>query len=68
MGEVDKTLEKSASEMVVHPGPVYYRCLFHVQKVTGGWRPVIELLAMLLLLPLVWRWLFVYRDRSGKVT
>ena len=53
-------LGKNTLEMVVHPGSVYYRCLFLVQKVTGGWKPTIELLAMLLLLSLVWRWLCWY--------
>ena len=41
--EVDKILEKGALEIVDPPGPGYYSRLFLVQKVTGGWRPVMDL-------------------------
>ena len=34
---------KDALEIVLDPGPGFYSCLFLVEKVTGGWRPVIDL-------------------------
>ena len=41
--EVSKMLMKGAVEMVPQPGPGFYSCLFLMLKVTGGWRPVIDL-------------------------
>ena len=43
--EVDRMLGKGALELVEHPGPGYYSHLFLVQKVTGGWWPVIDVVA-----------------------
>ena len=36
-------LSKDALEIVFDPGPGFYSRLFLVEKVTGGWRPVIDL-------------------------
>ena len=36
-------LSKDALEIVLDPGPGFYSSLFLVEKVTGGWRPVIDL-------------------------
>ena len=36
-------LAKDALEIVLDPGPGFYSRLFLVEKVTGGWRPVIDL-------------------------
>ena len=36
-------LAKGALEIVLDPGPGFYSRLFLVEKVTGGWRPVIDL-------------------------
>ena len=36
-------LSKDALEIVIDPGPGFYSRLFLVEKVTGGWRPVIDL-------------------------
>ena len=41
--EVEKMLSKDALEIVLDPGPGFYSSLFLVEKVTGGWRPVIDL-------------------------
>ena len=41
--EVTKTFLKGAVEPVDQPGPGYYSWLFLVEKLTGGWRPVIDL-------------------------
>ena len=41
--EVEKMLSKDALEIVLDPGPGFYSHLFLVEKVTGGWRPVIDL-------------------------
>ena len=41
--EVEKILSKDALEIVLDPGPGFYSRLFLVEKVTGGWRPVIDL-------------------------
>ena len=34
---------KGALEIVPDPDPGFYSCLFLVEKVSGGWRPVIDL-------------------------
>ena len=44
--EVNKTLLKGAVELVEQPEPGFYSQLFLVEKVTGGWRPVINLLSL----------------------
>ena len=36
-------LSKDALEIVLDPGPGFYSRLFLVEKVIGGWRPVIDL-------------------------
>ena len=36
-------LSKDALEIVLDPGPGFYSRLFLVEKVTGGWRPMIDL-------------------------
>ena len=36
-------LAKDALEILLDPGPGFYSRLFLVEKVTGGWRPVIDL-------------------------
>ena len=36
-------LLKGAVEIIQQPGPGFYSCLFLVEKVKGGWRPVIDL-------------------------
>ena len=36
-------LSKDALTIVLDPGPGFYSRLFLVEKVTGGWRPVIDL-------------------------
>ena len=41
--EVEKMLSKDALEIVLDPGPGFYSRLFLVEKVTGGWRPMIDL-------------------------
>ena len=41
--EHEKMLAKDALEIVLDRGPGFYSCLFLVEKVTGGWRPVIDL-------------------------
>ena len=41
--EVSKMLQKGALEPVDKPGPGFYSRLLLVEKVTGGWRPVIDL-------------------------
>ena len=41
--EVSKMLQKGALEPVDQPGPGFYSWLFLVEKVTGAWRPVIDL-------------------------
>ena len=44
--EVDKMLQKGAVELVDQPGLGYYSRLFLVEKVTEGWRSVIDLSAL----------------------
>ena len=44
--EVNKMLAKCTMEVVDHLGLGFYSSLFLVQKVTGGWHPVIGLLAL----------------------
>ena len=39
-------LQKGALEPVDQPGPGFYSRLYLVEKVMGGWRPVIDLLAL----------------------
>ena len=41
--EFEKMLSKDALEIVLDPGPGFYSRHFLVEKVTGGWRPVIDL-------------------------
>ena len=41
--EVEAMLAKGALEIARDPGPGFYSRLFLVEKVTGGWRPVIDL-------------------------
>ena len=41
--EVSKMLQKGTLEVVDQPGPGFYSRLFLVQKVTGDWRPIIDL-------------------------
>ena len=41
--EVEKMLSMNAVEIVLDPGPGFYSRLFLVKKVTGGWRPMIDL-------------------------
>ena len=41
--EVENMLSKNALEIVLDPGPGFYSRLFLVEKVTGSWRPVIDL-------------------------
>ena len=41
--EIEKMLAKGALEIVLDPGPGFYSRLFLVEKMTGGWRPVIDL-------------------------
>ena len=41
--EIEKMLAKGVLEIVPDPGPGFYSRLFLVEKVTGGWRPVIDL-------------------------
>ena len=41
--EVEKMLSKDALEIVLNLGPGFYSHLFLVEKVSGGWRPVIDL-------------------------
>ena len=41
--EVEAMLAKGALEIALDPGPGFYSCLFLVEKVSGGWRPVISL-------------------------
>ena len=41
--EVKKMLSKDALEIVLDLGPGFYSRLFLVEKVMGGWRPVIDL-------------------------
>ena len=41
--EIERMLAKGALEIVLDPGPCFYSRLFLVEKVTGGWRPVIDL-------------------------
>ena len=41
--EIKKMLAKDALEIVLDPGPGFYSRLFLVEKVTGGWRPMIDL-------------------------
>ena len=41
--EVETMISKGALERVPDPGPGFYSHLFLVEKVSGGWRPVIEL-------------------------
>ena len=41
--EVEGTLAKGALEIARDPGPGFYSRLFLVEKVYGGWRPVIDL-------------------------
>ena len=36
-------LSKDALEIVLNPDPGFYSRLFLVEKVTGGWRPVVGL-------------------------
>ena len=36
-------LSKDALEIVLDPGPGFYSRLFLVEKVTGGWGPMIDL-------------------------
>ena len=43
---VSKMLQKGVLEPVDHPSPSFYSCLFIVEKVTEGWRPVIDLSAL----------------------
>ena len=43
--EVNET-QKGTLEIVDQPGPGFYSCLFLMEKVTGGWRPVIDLSAL----------------------
>ena len=42
--EIDGMLAKGASEIARDPGPGFYSRLFLVEKASGGWRPVIDLL------------------------
>ena len=42
--EVEAMLAKGALEIARDPGPGFYSRLFLVEKATGGWRPVIDLL------------------------
>ena len=44
--EVNKMLLKGAVELVEQPGPGFYSRLFLVEKMTGGLRPVIDLLSL----------------------
>ena len=44
--EVDKMPGKGFVELLKHPVPGYYSCLFLVQKVTRGWRLLIGLSAL----------------------
>ena len=39
-------LGKDIVEVVDIPGLVYHSLLFQVQKVTGGWKPVVDLAAL----------------------
>ena len=41
--EIEKMLSKDAPEIVLDLGPGFYSRLFLVEKVTGSWRPVIDL-------------------------
>ena len=41
--EVEKMLSKDALEIILDPDPGFYSRLFLVEKVMGGWRPVIDL-------------------------
>ena len=41
--EFEKILPKDALEIILDPGPGFYSRLSLVEKVTGGWRPVIDL-------------------------
>ena len=41
--EILKMMDKGALEIVRDPDPGFYSRLFLVEKVTGGWRPVIDL-------------------------
>ena len=41
--EIEKMLSKDAMEIVLDLDPGFYSCLFLVEKVTGGWRPVNDL-------------------------
>ena len=41
--EISKMLQRGALESVDQPGPGFNSHLFLVQKVIGGWRPVIDL-------------------------
>ena len=41
--EIQAMMEKDALEVVDRPSPGFYSRLFLVEKVTGGWRPVIDL-------------------------
>ena len=44
--EVDKMLQKGILKIISPPGLGYYSCLFLLQKATGRWRLVIDLLAL----------------------
>ena len=41
--EISTMLQKGTLELVDQPGLGFYSCFFLVQKLTGGWRPVINL-------------------------
>ena len=41
--EVDKMLKRGTLEVFDLPGLAYHSRLFEVQKVTGGWRLVVDL-------------------------
>ena len=45
-GEVDKMLEKGAVETACDQVPAFYSRLSLMEKMTGGWRPVIDLLPL----------------------
>ena len=44
--EVDKIQEKGMVEIVHNQVPAFYSGLFPVEKTTGGWRPVTDLLPL----------------------
>ena len=44
--EVAALVRKGAVEVVIYPSPGFYGHLFCVPKVSGGWRPVLDLSAL----------------------